>query len=301
MELSGTENCIVPLCTWLDYHEIRMAVFRLRSQPCTQLRTFQGHWATGHWLLWTDANGRACGTGLRSALYPSHVLCMCAKLLQSCLTLCDPMDCSPPGFSVHGASPGEKAGMGCHALLQWILPTKGLNPWLLHYRWILYHWAIRKPMCYSFQALSRVWLFVIHGMLHTRPPCPSPTPEAAQTHVLWVSDAIQPSHPLHPLLLLPLIFLRIRVFPNESRIRWPKYWGFNFSISPSNEYSGLISFGIDWFRLLAVKGTLKNLIQHHSSKASILQCSAFFMVQLSHPHMTTWNVIALTRQTLVAK
>ena len=132
MELSGTENCIVPLCTWLDYHEIRMAVFRLRSQPCTQLRTFQGHWATGHWLLWTDANGRACGTGLRSALCPSRVLCMCAKLLQSCLTLCDPMDCSPPGFSVHGASPGEKAGMGCHALLQWILPTKGLNPWLLH-------------------------------------------------------------------------------------------------------------------------------------------------------------------------
>ena len=101
----------------------------------------------------------------------------------------------------------------------------------------------------------------------------------------------------HPLLLLPSIFPRIRVFTNESvlHIRWPKYWSFSFSISPSNEYSGLISFRMDWFDLLAVQGTLKSLLQHHSSKTSILRCSAFFIVQLSHPYMTTEKNIALTR------
>ena len=106
-----------------------------------------------------------------------------------------------------------------------------------------------------------------------------------------------------PHLLLPSIFPSIRVFSNESVlcIRWPKYWSFSFSISPSNEYSGLISFRIDWFDHLAVHGTLKSLFQHHSSKASILQLSAFFMVQLSHPYMTTGKTIALTRQTFVGK
>ena len=100
-----------------------------------------------------------------------------------------------------------------------------------------------------------------------------------------------------PLLLLPSIFPSIRVFSNESvlYIRWPKYWSFTFSISPSNEYSGLISFKMDWLDLLAVQGTLKSLLQHHSSKASILQCSASFIVQLSHPYMTTGKTIALTR------
>ena len=106
-----------------------------------------------------------------------------------------------------------------------------------------------------------------------------------------------------PLLLLPSIFPSIRGFSNESvlYIRWPKYWSFSFSISPSNEYSGLISFRMDWFDLLAVQGTLKSLLQHHSSKASILQCSAFFMVQLSYPYMTTGKTIALTRWTFVSK
>ena len=109
--------------------------------------------------------------------------------------------------------------------------------------------------------------------------------EPAQTHVRLVRDAIQPSHLCHPLLLLPSIFPIIRVFSNESvlRIRWPKYWSFSFNISSSDEYSGLISFRMDWLNLLAVQGTLKSLLQHHSSKASILQSSAFFMVQLSHP------------------
>ena len=106
-----------------------------------------------------------------------------------------------------------------------------------------------------------------------------------------------------PLLLLPSIFPSIRVFSSESvlGIMWPKYWSFSFSINPSHEYSGLISFRIDWLDLLAVQGTLKSLLQHHCSKASILQCSAFFMVQLSHPYMTTGKTIALTRWTFVGK
>ena len=108
--------------------------------------------------------------------------------------------------------------------------------------------------------------------------------------------------PCRPLLLPPLIFPIIRVFSNESalRIRWPKYWSFSFSISPSNEYPGLISFRMDWLDLLAVQGTLKTLLQHHSSKAPILQHSAFFIVQLSHPYMTTRKTIALTRWTVLS-
>ena len=119
-------------------------------------------------------------------------------------------------------------------------------------------------------------------------------------------ESMMPSNHLihcHPLLLLPSIFPGIITFSNESvlHIRWPKYWRFSFSISPSNEYSGLISFRMDWLDLLAVQGTLKSLLQHYSSKASILQCSAFFMVQLSYPYMTTGKTIALTRQTFVDK
>ena len=107
----------------------------------------------------------------------------------------------------------------------------------------------------------------------------------------------------HPLLLLPSIFPSIRVFSNELAlcIRWPKYWSFSFSISPSNEYSGLISFRMDWLDLLAVQGTLTSLLQHHTSKASILRHSAFFMVQLSHPYMITGKTISLTRWTFVRK
>ena len=107
----------------------------------------------------------------------------------------------------------------------------------------------------------------------------------------------------HPLLLLPLIFPSIKVFSNESAlcIRWPKNWSFSFSISPSNEHPGLIAFRIDWLDFLAVQGTFKSLLQHHSSKASILQPSAFFIVQLSHPYMTTGKTIALTRRTFVGK
>ena len=107
----------------------------------------------------------------------------------------------------------------------------------------------------------------------------------------------------HPLLLLPSVFPSIGVFSNESalRVRWPKYWSFSFNISPSNEHPGLISFRMDWLDLLAVQGTLKSLLQHHSSKAAILWCSAFFIVQLSHPYMSTGKTIALTRWTFVGK
>ena len=119
-------------------------------------------------------------------------------------------------------------------------------------------------------------------------------------------ELVMPSNHLilrHPLLLPPSIFPSIRDFSNESvlRIRWPRYWNCSFSISPSNEYSGLISFRMDWLDLLAVQGTLKSLLQHHSSKASILRHSALFTVQLSHPYMTTGKTIALTRRTFVGK
>ena len=119
-------------------------------------------------------------------------------------------------------------------------------------------------------------------------------------------ELVMASKPLilcRPLLLLPSIFPSIRVFSNESAfcIRWPKYWSFSFSISPSKEHPGLISFRMDWLDLLALQGTLKSLLQHHSSKASILQCSAFFTVQLSHPYRTTGKTIALTRWTFVGK
>src|SRR5574340_114542 len=156
----------------------------------------------------------------------------------------------------------------------------------------------------SVQSLSRVRLFV------------TPWTAACQASLSIINswsllklvsiELVMPSTHLilcHPLLLLPSIFPSIRVFSNESvlRIRWPKYWSFNFSISPSNEYSGLISCRIDWLDLLSVQGTLKILLQHHSSKASILWCSAFFIVQLSHPYMTTGKTIALTRWTFVGK
>ena len=134
-------------------------------------------------------------------------------------------------------------------------------------------------------------------------PVPHQLPELTQTHA---NEPVMPSNHLilcHPLLLMPSIFSSIRVFSNESvrLIRWPKYWSFIFSISLSNEYSELISFRMDWFDLLAAQGTLKSLLQHHSSYASILHCSAFFIVQLSHPYMTTGKTIALTMPTFVHK
>ena len=144
-----------------------------------------------------------------------------------------------------------------------------------------------------------------HGLQHARPPCPSPTPRV-YSNSCPLNQWCHPTKHLilcHPLLLLPSIFPNIRVFSNESAlcIRWPKYWSFSFNISPSNEHSGLISFRMDWLDLLAVQGTLKSLLQHHSSKASMLQCSAFFIIQLSYPYKTTGKIITLTRWTFVGK
>ena len=128
-----------------------------------------------------------------------------------------------------------------------------------------------------------------HESQHARPPCPSPTPGVHSDHVHQVGDAIQPSHSLSSPSLPAPIPPSIMVFSNETtlRMRWPKYWSFSLSISPYSEHPGLVSFRMDWLDLLAVQGTLKSLLQHHSSKASILQRSAFFTVQLSYPYMTT--------------
>ena len=144
-----------------------------------------------------------------------------------------------------------------------------------------------------------LWL---HGLQHARTPCPSPTP-GVYSNSYPLSQGWHPTiSSCHPLLLTS-VFPSIRVFSNESalHIRWPKYWSFSFNINPSNEHSGPISFRMDWLDLLAVQGTLNSLLQHHSSKASILRCLAFFIVQLSRPFMTTGKTIALTRWTFVGK
>ena len=142
-----------------------------------------------------------------------------------------------------------------------------------------------------------------HEWQHARPPCHHQLLEFTQTHICRVSDAIQPSHSLSSPFLLPPIPPSITVFSNDSALcmSWPKYWSFSFSIIPSKEHPGLISFRMDWLDLLAVHGTFKSLLQHHSSKASILWRSAFFTVQLSHPYMTTGETIALLYGPLSAK
>ena len=149
------------------------------------------------------------------------------------------------------------------------------------------------------QQFSSVWS-LSHEQLCDPMDCRPPCLKLTQTHVHRVGDAIQTSHPLLP---LPSVFPSIRVFSNESvlHIRWPKYWSFSFSVSPSNEYLRLISFMIYWFDLLAVQGTLESLLQHHSLKASILWCSAFLMIQLSHPYMTIGKTRTLTRWAFVGK
>ena len=142
-----------------------------------------------------------------------------------------------------------------------------------------------------------------HGLQHARPPCPSPTPGVYSNSCPLSQRCYPTSSSSRPLLLPPSVFSSIRLFSNESvlRIRWPKDWSFSFNISPFNEYSGVISLRTDSLDLLAVQGTLKSLLQHHSSKASILWHSAFFIVQLSHLYMTTRKTIVLTRQTFVGK
>ena len=156
----------------------------------------------------------------------------------------------------------------------------------------------------SVQSLSRVRLFATPWTAG-RQASLSITNSRSLLKLMFIESVMPSNHLIlcHPLNLSPSIFPSIRVFLNESvlHIRWPKYWSFSFNISPSNEHPGLISFRMDWLDLLAVQGTLKSLLQHHRSKASILRHSAFFIVQLSHPYMTTGKTIALTRQTFVGK
>ena len=156
----------------------------------------------------------------------------------------------------------------------------------------------------SVQSLSRVWLFLAPWTA-TRQASLSITSSQSLLKLRSIESVMPSSHLIlcHPLLLLPPIPPSIRVFSNESALhmRWPKYWSSGFNISPSNEHPGLIAFRIDWLDLFAVQGTLKSLLQHHSSKASILLHSAFFIVQLSFPYMTTGKTIALTIQTFVGK
>ena len=163
------------------------------------------------------------------------------------------------------------------------------------------NWNDQEPARGSvqFSSVAQWCPTLCDSMNHSTPGLPvhHQLPESTQTHVHRVGDAFQPSHPLFP------IPSSLRVFSNESTfcMRWPKYWSFSFNISPSNEHPGLISLRMNWLDLLAVQWTLKSLLQHHSSKASVLRCSAFFTVQFSHPYMTTGKTISLTRQTFVGK
>jgi len=160
----------------------------------------------------------------------------------------------------------------------------------------------RSMLKLSVQLLSHIWLFAT-PWTSARQASLSITNSRSLLKLMSIESVMPSNHLIlcHPLLLLPSIFPSIRVFTNESvlHIRWPKYWSFSFSISSSNEYSGLISFRMGWLDLLAVQGTLRSLLQHHSSKASIFQHSAFFIVQHSHPYMTTGKTIALNRWTFV--
>ena len=173
---------------------------------------------------------------------------------------------------------------------------------MVEHQWV--NTTYGKIQSSSFQSFSRVWLFAT-PWITSRQTSLSITSSQSLLTLMSIELMMPSSHLIlcHPLLLLPPIPPSNRVFSNESTVcmRWPKYWSFSFSISPSNEHPGLISFMMDWLDLLAVPGTLKSLLQHHSSKASIFWCSAFFTVQLSHPYMTTGKIIALTWQTFVGK
>ena len=205
--------------------------------------------------------------------YDSHyVLHTCeVKVAQSCPTLCDPMD-----YTVRGIPQAR--------VLEWVAYPLSGKP--------LYTYSVQFSRSVVSSSLQP------HGLQHARPPCPSPTPRA-------YPNSCPLSRWCHPTISSSVIPFSssIRVFSNESAlcIRWPKYWSFRFNISPSKEHSGQISFRISWFNLLAVQGTHKSLLQHCSSKPSMLWHAAFFIVQLSHPYMTTGKTIALTRQTLVGK
>ena len=187
-------------------------------------------------------------------------------------------------------------------ILSFMFLSPGKRVYAINIFWMS-HYVNRQRILsvqFSCSVVSDSWR--PHESQHARPLCPSPTPGVHPNSCLpsrWCHSAISSS--VVPFSSCPPISPRIRVFSNESTllIRWPKYWSFSFSIIPSKEHPGLISFRMDWLDLLTVQGTLKSLLQHHSLKASILRCSAFFTVQLSHPYITTGKTIALTRWTFV--
>ena len=197
------------------------------------------------------------------------------------------MDYSPPGSSVHGILQGKNARVGCHFLLQGIFPTQESNPGLLHCRQILYRLNYEGSPLFC---VSTAFVQLLSHIRHCNPWTAAQAPLSSAVSLSLLKfmspESVMPSNHLIlccPLLLLPSIFPSIRVFSNELalHVRWPKYYSFSLKFSPSSEYSGLISFRIDWFDLLEVQRTLKGLLQHHNFKASSLQHSAFFMVQLS--------------------
>ena len=264
-----------------------------------------------------------------------------SEVAQLCLTLCDLMDCSPPGSFVHGVFQARTLewvaiSFSNITFIYYVIHIKHLRAIkILDIVYVQWFYFISKDTLdqrreVTYPMTFNMWQFRLeyktaylhqfssvqfscsvvsdslqpHGLQHARPPYSSPIPGVYSNSCpssLWCHPTISSS--VITLLCLHSIFSSIRVFSNESalHIRWPKYWSFSFSISLSNEHSGLISFRIGWLDLLAVQGTLKSLLQHHSSKASILWYSAYFIAQLSHPYMTTGNTVALTRQTLLAK
>ena len=268
----------------------------------------------GHYKCWKNSSRLERDQQLKTTLY-IHSCCWW-QLAPTSRPLLSPQGLEPTRLLYPWDFPGKNTGVHCHFLRQGIFLTQGLNPRLLHWQadfFILslshlgshiYNRLLYKNLIgSSVQSLSHVRLFATpwttarQASLSIKNSRSPPKPMSI--------ESVMPSNHLilcHPLLLLPSVFPSIRVFSNESvlHIRWPKYWSFSFSIGPSNEHPGLISFRMDWLDLLAVQGTLKSLPQHHSSKASIWR-SAFFIVQLSHPYMTTGKTIALTRQTFVGK
>ena len=278
------------------------------------------------WCLLCSEPFVGMGSGVsRMCLLAHRLMCVCACVL-SHFSRVWLLDYSPPGSSVHGihqarilvwatmpssrgsSRPGDRTHVYCGSCTAggFFTAEPPGKPCVYVHEFYYRQKLHRSLLLYlsSVQLLSCVQLFA--------------TPWTAAHQASWsISnsrsslklmsiESVMPSNHLIlccSLLLLPSIFPSIRVFSNESvlRIRWPKYWSFSFSISPSNENSGLISFRMDWLDLLAVQGTLKSLLQHHSSKASILWCSAFFIVQLTHPYMTTGKTISLTRQTFDGK
>ena len=278
------------------------------------------------------------------ARYSPAAAAAAAKSPQSCPTLGDPIDGSPPGSSVPGilqARTLEWVAISFSNAWKWKVKVKSLSrvrllasPWAAAHQaplfmgfsrqeWVAIAFCCCSPwghkesdMTLQLNNKKWRWQFSVHFSSVTQ-SCPTlcnPWTAAHQASLsitnswsllkLTSIESVMPSNHLilcRPLLLLPSIFPSIRVFSNEwiLRIRWPKDWSFNFNLSPSNEYSGLISFRMDWLNFFVVQGTLKSLLQHYSSKASILRHSSFFIVQLSHPYMTTGKIIALTRQTFV--